>query len=287
MKDAKSLTSMVRFGTFEVGFESREIRKHGMRIQLEEKPFQILEMLIKSAGQVVERKTLCEKLWPDTYVAFNHSLNTAVNKLRNILGDLAKSPRFIETLPRLGYRFVAPVQWESRNRLCDAGRTLVVLPFENLSGEPGMDRFADGLTEEMTLQLSQLNPEQLGVIARTCAVQYRGRKKSIREIAEELHVDLVLEGSVRREGKHVRIIGQLIETRDQTCSWSASYDRDLMDTVAVQTQVAREIRRAFGVELLPASLPKALAPGPMVHQTLRHIKASSVQGSTRPQRFPA
>src|SRR5438132_9143009 len=141
MSDEKDLPSLVRFGAFEVSFESRELRKRGVRIQLEEKPFQILETLIESAGQVVRRKTLCEKLWPDTYVAFNHSLNTAVNKLRNILGDLAKSPRFIETLPRLGYRFVAPVQWESRNRLCDAGRTLVVLPFENLSGEPGMDRF--------------------------------------------------------------------------------------------------------------------------------------------------
>jgi len=110
MKDAKSLASVVRFGVFEVGFDSREIRKHGMRIQLEEKPFQILEMLIESAGQVVKCKTLCEKLWPDSHVTFDHSLNTAVNKLRNILGDLAQSPRFIETVPCFGYRFVAPVQ---------------------------------------------------------------------------------------------------------------------------------------------------------------------------------
>jgi DNA-binding winged helix-turn-helix (wHTH) protein len=110
MTDVKNLPSLVRFGAFEVSFESRELRKHGMRIQLEEKPFQILETLIESAGQVVRRKALCEKLWPDTYVAFDHSLNTAVNKLRNVLGDLAQSPRFIETRPRLGYRFVAPVE---------------------------------------------------------------------------------------------------------------------------------------------------------------------------------
>lgn len=110
MNETKSLPSVARFGAFEVSFELRELRKNGMRIQLEEKPFQILEMLIESAGEVVKRKALCEKLWPDTFVAFDHSLNTAVNKLRGVLGDLAQSPRFIETRPRLGYRFVAPVE---------------------------------------------------------------------------------------------------------------------------------------------------------------------------------
>jgi DNA-binding winged helix-turn-helix (wHTH) protein len=110
MNNVKSLPSVARFGAFEVSFEQREIRKHGMRIQLEEKPFQILEALIENAGQVVRRQTLCAKLWPDTYVAFDHSLNTAVNKLRSVLGDGAQSPRYIETRPRMGYRFVAPVE---------------------------------------------------------------------------------------------------------------------------------------------------------------------------------
>jgi len=110
MNNVKSLPLVARFGAFEVSFELREIRKHGMRIQLEEKPFQILEALIENAGQVVRRQTLCAKLWPDTYVAFDHSLNTAVNKLRSVLGDGAQSPRYIETRPRMGYRFVAPVE---------------------------------------------------------------------------------------------------------------------------------------------------------------------------------
>ena len=110
MNNLKSVPSVARFGAFEVSFELREIRKHGMRIQLEEKPFKILEALIENAGQVVRRQTLCEKLWPDTYVSFEHSLNTAVNKLRSVLGDGAQSPRYIETRPRLGYRFVAPVE---------------------------------------------------------------------------------------------------------------------------------------------------------------------------------
>jgi DNA-binding winged helix-turn-helix (wHTH) protein len=110
MNNVKSLPSVARFGAFEVSFEQREIRKHGMRIQLEEKPFKILEALIENAGEVVRRQTLCAKLWPDTYVAFDHSLNTAVNKLRSVLGDGAQSPRYIETRPRMGYRFVAPVE---------------------------------------------------------------------------------------------------------------------------------------------------------------------------------
>src|SRR2546425_6859971 len=109
MNDAQIAAPVVRFGTFEVNLQSRELRKHGMRIRLEEKPFQILEMLLERNGQVVTRKTLRERLWPDTYVGYEHSLNTAVNKLRDLLGDSARSPRFVETLPRLGYRFIGPV----------------------------------------------------------------------------------------------------------------------------------------------------------------------------------
>src|SRR6266480_1715200 len=104
MNDAQSVAPVVRFGTFEVNLHSRELRKHGMRIRLEEKPFQILEMLLERAGHVVTRKALRERLWPDTYVGYERGLNTAVNKLRGLLGDSARSPRFVETLPRLGYR---------------------------------------------------------------------------------------------------------------------------------------------------------------------------------------
>jgi DNA-binding winged helix-turn-helix (wHTH) protein len=109
MHETQSASFLVRFGTFEVNLHSRELRKHGMRIRLEEKPFQILELLLERAGQVVTRSTLRERLWPDTYVGYEHGLNTAVNKLRDLLGDSARRPRFVETLPRLGYRFIAPV----------------------------------------------------------------------------------------------------------------------------------------------------------------------------------
>src|SRR5438132_14138329 len=109
MNHIQSMAALVRFGAFEVNLHSRELRKHGMRIRLEEKPFQILELLLECPGHVVNRQTLREKLWPDTVVGYEHGLNTAVNKLRDLLGDSARSPRFVETVPRLGYRFIGPV----------------------------------------------------------------------------------------------------------------------------------------------------------------------------------
>ncbi len=247
MNDVQIAAPVVRFGTFEVNLDTRELRKHGMRIRLEEKPFQILELLLERAGHVVSRRTLREKLWPDTVVGYEHGLNTAVNKLRDLLGDSARSPRFIETLSRVGYRFIAPVG----EAAMAAKKMLLVLPFENLCGDCEQEYFVEGLTEEMISQFGQLNPKRLGVIARTSAVQYKATKKSIGEIAAELHVDCVLEGSVRCDGLRVRITGQLIEARDQSNLWSATYDHDLHDLLDVQTEVARQIGKALTLELLP------------------------------------
>jgi TolB-like protein len=250
MSEPKNPDTIIRFGNFEVNLQSREFRKHGMRLRLEEKPFQVLEMLIENAGHMVRRAALCQRLWPDTYVGFEHSLNTAVNKLRDLLGDTARNSRFVETIPRLGYRFIAPVTKSGGTDAPDK-KMLVVLPFENLCGSTVEEFFADGLTEETTSHLGQLNPKRLGVIARTSAIRYKGPKKSIGEIAEELRVDYVLEGSVRCKGhQKVRITGQLIQARDQTYLWSASYNRELGDALAVQSDVARQIGNALALELL-------------------------------------
>jgi TolB-like protein len=250
MNEAQNASLVVRFGTFEVNLQSRELRKHGMRLRLEEKPFQILELLLERAGHVVTRKTLRERLWPDTVVGYEHGLNTAINKLRDLLGDSARSPRFVETLPRLGYRFISPVVQPWKAAATEGKRMLLVLPFESLCGDDEQEFFAEGLTEETISQLGQLDPKRLGVIARTSAIQYKATKKSIGEIAAELHVDCVLEGSVRCNGQRVRITGQLIEARDQTHLWSATYDRDLRDALEVQTDVARQIGKALAPELL-------------------------------------
>jgi TolB-like protein len=251
MTATKAAYTAVRFGTFEVNLESRELRKRGLRIRLEEKPFQILELLIARPGHVVTRQTLREKLWPETHVGYEQSLNTAVNKLRELLGDSAQNPRFVETLPRVGYRFIAPVDTPGHIVSQAKKKMLAVLPFENLSGDTEQEFFADGLTEELISHLGQLNPKRLGVIARTSAIQYKGSAKTLKDVAQELNVEYVLEGSVRRQGMYVRITAQLIEAQHQTHLWSASYDRELRDILAVQHDVADHVCRALALELLP------------------------------------
>src|SRR3989442_6396004 len=102
---------IARFGVFELDFRAGELRKNGARLRLQEQPFQVLALLLERAGDVVTREELRQKLWPsDTFVDFDHSLNTAINKVREVLGDSASSPRYVETLARRGYRFIAPVQ---------------------------------------------------------------------------------------------------------------------------------------------------------------------------------
>ena len=265
--EMNSTGSIVRFGTFEVNLESRELRKQGLHVRLEEKPFQILELLLEQAGRVVTRKTLRERLWPHTHVGYDQNLNTAVNKLRDLLGDSAQSSRFIETLPRLGYRFIAPVAHPERTPAQVLKKMLAVLPFENLGGDPDQEYFADGLTEEMIAHLGQLEPRRLGVIARTSAIQYKNTRKSIAEIATDLKVSYILEGSVRCEGNNARITAQLIEAHDQTHLWSASYNRDLRDILSVQADVARHVGRALSLELLPEIAAKSPAFHPTAHES--------------------
>ena len=264
--NAVASTSTVRFATFEVDLESRELRKQGMRMRLEEKPFLILEMLLKRPGGVVTRKALRERLWPDTHVRFDQNLNTAVNKLRDLLGDSAHSPRFIETLPRLGYRFIcAPVHPE-KPALTNGKKMLVVLPFENLSGDTQQEYFADGLTEEMISHLGQLNPKRLGVIARTSAIQYKNTKKTVSEIGDELNVEYVIEGSVRCAEGRSRITVQLIEAREQTHLWSANYERELRQIFQVQSDIAREVGSSLAVELLPGDPSVCIEFDPNAHE---------------------
>jgi TolB-like protein len=246
-----------RFGIFEVDLLSREIRKRGMRMRLEEKPFRILELLLASPGKVVSRTTFHERLWPDAHVGFEHSLNTAVNKLRGLLGDSAQSPRFIETVPRRGYRFIAPVERPSHTPMFPGRKMLAVLPLDGPSSAPGLTSFADGLTEELTSQIGQLDPKRLGVIARSWASRYKGTNKSAGEVAGELKADYVLEGSVRQEGMRIRITAQLIEAHGQGHVWSATYDGELRDVLGLQQEVAQNVSRAIASGLTIAERPIA------------------------------
>ena len=259
-------SNVKRFGTFEVDLRARELRKGGIRIRLQDQPFEILAVMLERPGDVVTREELRQRLWPaGTFVDFEHSLNAAVKRLRAALGDDADNPRFVETLHRRGYRFIAGVESEgqpartlhvvrppsARPAPDRAGVRLVVLPFANMSSDPAQEYFSDGLTEEMITQIGRLCPGRLGVIARTSAMLFKRSGKSASDIGRELSADYLLEGSVRGEGDRIRITAQLIETRTEVHLWAETYDRSLGETLNLQTDVAAHIARSLAMELVP------------------------------------
>jgi len=246
-----SSVSQIRFGVFEVNLRTGELRKKEHKLRLQQQPFQLLALLLEKPNEVVTREQIQQKIWgDDTFVDFDHGVNRAINKLREALGDSADNPRFIETLPRRGYRFIAPVQRDLEPP-DHSKKMLVVLPFVNMNLAVEQEYFSDGLTEEMILHVSRLNPERLGVIARTSAMQFKNTSKDIKVIAHELDVQFVLEGSIRRAGSRVRITAQLIRVSDQTHLWAESYDRGMKDVLAIQKDVAERIVRSLAVELIP------------------------------------
>jgi len=243
--------SQIRFGVFEVNLRTGELRKKEHKLRLQQQPFQLLTLLLEKPNQVVTREEIQQKIWgDDTFVDFDHGVNRAINKLREALGDSADNPRFIETLPRRGYRFIAPVQRDLEPP-DHRKKMLVVLPFANMNLAVEQEYFSDGLTEEMILHVSRLNPARLGVIARTSAMQFKNTSKDIKVIGHELDVQFVLEGSIRRAGSRVRITAQLIRVSDQTQLWAESYDRGMKDVLAIQKDVAERIARSLAVELIP------------------------------------
>jgi TolB-like protein/DNA-binding winged helix-turn-helix (wHTH) protein/Tfp pilus assembly protein PilF len=308
----------VRFGVFEADMEAGELRKHGLRLKLSEQPFQILAMLVARPGEVVSREVLRERLWPsDTFVDFDHGLNNAVMRLREVLGDSSDHPRFIETLPRRGYRFIAPVELKSlaldnvareaaasdksaaipeilgkngsgnsdallktaqgqpsrrfslpriailaaavlagsalisgitvhyvRGVNASKGKanrssSLVVLPLENLSGDREQDYFADGMTDDLIANLAKIR--SLRVISRSTAMAYKGTHKPLPQIATELNVDAVVEGTVMRVGNRVRITAELVQVSTDQHLWADTYESPIGDVLALQNRVSSAI----------------------------------------------
>jgi TolB-like protein/DNA-binding winged helix-turn-helix (wHTH) protein len=307
-------TRRFQFGVFDVDVKG-EIRKQGSKIKLQEKPFQLLVLLLEHAGRITTREELRQGLWSaDTFVDFDANLKTTLNKLRQVLGDSADNPIYIETVPRQGYRFLPPVvslvceplssseaqpaaipkstdvptipsgmsaAWRSSGwqaisavmlafvlvvAAIYALRTksavvpkpvrhrvvLLVLPFDNLSGDPAQEYFSDGLTDEMITLLGRQYPNGLSVIARTSAMRYRTTRKPLPQVARELGgVDYVLEGSVRRSGNHVGINAQLFRTQDQASLWAETYESGVADVLTIQHNVAGQIARALVLEVAP------------------------------------
>ena len=322
---------LVRFGVFEVDLRAGEVRKAGRKINLHGQPIEILAMLLDHPGDVVTREELRQKLWPaNTFVDFDHSLNKAINRLREALGDSADNPRFIETLPRRGYRFIvaveSPVQAapsvvgalqaqeispvravtssaprgststvkarivtlavavlltfavvftfnvaDLRNRLTGRSSTpqiqsLAVLPFENLSGDPGQDYFADGMTDELITNLAKI--KELRVISRTSVMHYKGTTKTLPNIARELNVDAIVEASVVRSGDRVRVTAKLIHAMDEKHLWAETYERGMRDVLTLQGDLTGAIAEAIKVSLEPTEQARLAAARPVNPQAL-------------------
>ena len=308
------------FGDFEVDSDQRILMRDGRPLPLTPKVFDTLLILIENSGRIVEKEALMNRLWPDTFVE-EANLGFNVNQLRKALGDDARHPRYIETVSRRGYRFIARVEGpldesiatnqitsdssradqspraptgrtarnisrtglrkttlfaatavaviltavggmlllrhrSSAHPQPDAGRLmLAVLPFQNLTGDAAQDYFSDGLTEEMITQLGNLDSERLGVIARTSVMHYKNSQEPLDQIGRELQIQYVLEGSVRRESDRVRITAQLIQVKDQSHVWAREYDRELVNLLSLQEEIARdvtdEIHRTLGGRAKP------------------------------------
>jgi TolB-like protein/DNA-binding winged helix-turn-helix (wHTH) protein/Tfp pilus assembly protein PilF len=325
MRANASKKAVIRFDIFELELKSGELRRDGALIKLQPQPFRALAFLADRSGQVVTRGEIQREIWGDeTFVDYEQGVNFCIKQIRAALGDDAKAPRFIETLPRRGYRFIAPVErdegnlsWENDLAVAPApdiiisppesvpdpstisaavsatqtrtrvflvaalavamtlalagyvvwqGREkkavpptgkiiLVVLPFENLSGDPEQDYFSDGLTEEMITRIGRLQPQRLGVIARTSAMVFKKGGKDITRIGGALGAAYVLEGGVRREADRLRITAQLIQVSDQTHLWAGAYDRRIHDALTIQSEVAESIAQSLAIKLLSGPQP--------------------------------
>jgi TolB-like protein/DNA-binding winged helix-turn-helix (wHTH) protein/Tfp pilus assembly protein PilF len=324
MKDSNARPCLLRFSVFEVDLRTGELRKQGLKVKLHGQPFQVLALLLECPGELVTREEIRDKLWPgDTFIDFEHSVNSSIKKLREALGDDPGTPRFIETLPRHGYRFIAPVEehhplapsserrgakgdsppgsgggqrvvvagaihesllrrhWAVavagglvvavvavlfalniaglRGRVLRAKRaarepplqiqSIAVLPFENLSHDPEQEYFADGMTEELITNLGKISA--LRVISRTSVMQYKGTKKPLPQIARELNVDAIVEGTVQRSENRVRITANLLHAPSDRHLWAETYERDLPDVLALQGEVGQAIAREVQVRLTP------------------------------------
>ncbi len=250
------------FGPFRLEPAERRLWRDGILLPLTPKALDTLLALVENAGRAVGKDELMERVWPGTSVA-EATIAQNIFALRKVLGD---TPH-IETVPKFGYRFVTRVR-EARQPL--AKITLVVLPFENLSGDKEQEYFSDGLTDEMIAQLARLNPTELSVIARTSAMKYKATTKTVAEIGRELRVSHLVEGSVRRAAGRVRVTAQLVQVADQTHVWTETYDRYFGDILVLQSYIAQAIAREIKIQLTPGAATRIASAGavsPQAHES--------------------
>jgi TolB-like protein/Flp pilus assembly protein TadD len=238
-----------RFGAFELDLHDRELRKSGVNVKLQQKPFQVLELLLRNPGEFVTRAELAQHLWPDLHVSFDRSLNTAVNVLRQILGDSSRSCRYIETRSGLGYRFIAPVeeinQPTASPSFRDTTDSIAVLPFENLTADSHIGLLADGLAEGVIAALSSL--DNLRVIARTTAFRFRGPEHEAQAVGSRLNVRLVLSSRVAYRGSSLIISTELIDVESGRRLWGEQYSRMTSEIFGVERNIATQIVKVLNL----------------------------------------
>jgi len=297
----KSPQNRVTFAEFEFDCGTRELKKHGQTLRLEPQPAKVLGVLIRYAGEIVTRQELIREVWgSETFVDFDQGLNYAIRRIRAALENGADGPRFLETIPKTGYRFIAPlaetqpvapakiepvapptsltrpklnratiatfvlipvviacaatIAWnhryrESLTRLGSRPTSLAVLPLRNLSADPEQEYFSDGITDELITDLAKMSG--IRIISHTSVERYKKSTAPVPEIARELDVDAVVEGTVTRSGDRVRITAQLIDARTDSHLWAESYERDLPDTLALQDTVAHDIAQEIRGKVMP------------------------------------
>jgi TolB-like protein/DNA-binding winged helix-turn-helix (wHTH) protein len=317
MRAPSNTSRVIRFGVFEVDSQEERILRSGLRQKLEPQPFLVLQSLLERPGELVTREELRQRLWPDnTFVNYDLALKKCINRIREVLGDSAESPRFIETIPRRGYRFIAPLsrieEIEEQNtsasslakpaepssaigeaqpgrspdtvfplgrkritvviltlvvafaltvvlyflrrgapRPAGPGATgikaLAVLPLENLSADKDSEYYAEGMTDELITQLAKI--KGVRVISRTSVMPFEGKRKSLKEVAQVLKVDAVVEGTVLRSGNRVRITAQLVQVDPEKHLWAESYDREQRDELDLQAEIAQNVARKISASI--------------------------------------
>jgi|SRR5579872_2924309 len=245
MEQRARTSRTVRFGIFEFDLRAGELRKQGRRIRLEGQPVQVLAKLLEQPGELVTREELRKDLWSaDTFVNFEQSLNAAVKRLRHALGDAPGNPRFVETLARRGYRFIAPVSaGHSVAAFSPFPRpeveSLAVLPFGNADGDPETEYLADGITESIINHVSQL--AGVRVMARSTVFRYKDKANDPRAVGRRLNVDAVLLGRIQQRGDALLVGAELVDVQNGWQLWGEQYNRRLSDIFTVEEEISREI----------------------------------------------
>jgi adenylate cyclase len=251
------MTQSVGFGEYRFQLDTGQLWFQAHEVRLTPKAAEVLKILVANAGSPVSKAHLFASVWPDVAVT-DDALTTCVQELRRVLSDDAKRPQFIETRHRIGYQFIAEVTRQNVPAPTAVARTnrpvssIAVLPFADMSPSHDQEYLCEGLAEELINALTQI--DGLRVAARTASFQFRGKGEDIRIVGEQLNVESLLEGSVRKSGDRLRVTVQLIEVASGYHRWSHRFDGQFADVFAVQDEIAESVATSLrgGVASPPA-----------------------------------